>query len=345
MELLNTIKDYYDVIIVGAGISGLTCAKILCNSGLDVLVVEKNKDLGKKICAGGITFSDLEYLPKRFNFTLKKMLIHYRNRIVVLPESGGIISTISREKLSKNQLDYLRRVDNIRILTGVAVKKIISDNSLELSSGQKINFKFLVGADGAISVVRRYLGVPTERLEIGLQCIIPEEFGNFEVYLDDKLFGTGFLWIFPNKNFTSIGCGSDIRFMSPKKLKNNFDIWLKKNKIDISNAKIEGTFLNYDYRGYRFGNIFLAGDAAGLTSGLTGKGIYSAFLSGEQIARDILQKDNPYNLITNWLNKKRRQEKYIFFLKNFLLRNIFFAIGIRIISYKGFQERFIKLII
>ena len=46
---------YYDVIIVGAGPGGLSCAKHLKGSGLKVLILEKSSDLGKKICSGEIT--------------------------------------------------------------------------------------------------------------------------------------------------------------------------------------------------------------------------------------------------------------------------------------------------
>ena len=39
----------------------------------------------------------------------------------------------------------------------------------------------------------------------------------------------------------------------------------------------------------QFGNMFLAGDAAGFASGLTGEGIYPAIVSGEHIARYIAE--------------------------------------------------------
>ncbi|GAJ10239.1 unnamed protein product, partial [marine sediment metagenome] len=45
----------YDVIIVGAGPGGLSCARHLSDSGLRVLVLEKNDRLGRKICSGEIS--------------------------------------------------------------------------------------------------------------------------------------------------------------------------------------------------------------------------------------------------------------------------------------------------
>ena len=335
----------YDVIIIGAGIAGIECAKNLGNSGLDVLVIERHKEIGKKVCAGGIVPCDLEYIPKSFlNFGFKKLLIHYKNKIITFPTDKGIISTINREKLLNYVLSNLKKFDNIKVLTGVSVLKIISNDSLKISSGQKLKFRFLVGADGAISVVRRYLNLPENKLVITFQYRIPKIFKNFETYLDKKLFGTGYVWIFPHKDYTFIGCCSDIRFINPKELKNNFNSWLKEHNISTSDAKFESAIINYDYNGYKFGNIFLTGDAAGLTSGTTGKGIYSAFLSGKQVADDILQRNDHSNLITNWLKKKTEQEKVMFFLKNSLLRDAYYSLSIRLMSQKKVQEKLINIL-
>ncbi|MCK4365482.1 MAG: NAD(P)/FAD-dependent oxidoreductase [Thermoplasmatales archaeon] len=327
-------KDYYDVIIVGAGIAGIECAKNLGNTGLGVLIVEKNKNLGEKVCAGGIILEDLEYIPKHFlNFNFRKIQIHYKDKTIILPTDGGIISTINRKRLLNHELKGLKKNDNIKILTGVSVLKILTNNTLELSSSKKLRFKFLVGADGSNSVCRKYLDLSTNKSITAFQYIFPMEFKNFHIYLDDKLFGTGYLWIFPHKNYTSIGCISDNRFINTRQLRSNFNFWLEKNDIDVSKARFQAAMINYDYAGYKFGNIFLIGDAAGLTSGLNGKGIYSAFLSGRQVANEILQKKDLPNLIKVWLKRKRQEEIDIFFLKSVFLRNIYWSIGIRLLSF------------
>ncbi len=49
------MKDKYDVVIIGAGPAGLSCAKPLQKSGKSILLVEKNDKIGPKICAGGLT--------------------------------------------------------------------------------------------------------------------------------------------------------------------------------------------------------------------------------------------------------------------------------------------------
>ena len=337
--------EYYDVIVVGASIAGLECAKNLGGSNLNVLIIERNKQIGRKVCAEGIIPSDLNYIPKHLiNFDFQRIIIHYKNKATTFFKNKGIISTIERKTFLDYEVKNLKRFSNIEILTGTSLSEITSNNSLKLNTGKKLEFKFLIGADGSTSIVRKYLNLVSGKLEIAIQYIIPKRLEDFEVYLDNKLFGTGYLWIFPNKNYTSIGCGTDLRFMESKTLKHNFDLWLKEHSFDVQNAKFEGALINYDYKGYKFGNIFLAGDAAGLTSGILGKGIYSAFLSGKQIARDILRVNNAPNLVTEWLKKKKRQEKYMFFLKNSLLRKIFFSVMINLLPYRKFEEKAIKMI-
>lgn len=334
-----------DVIIVGASFAGIECAKTLGNSELSVMVIERDKEVGRKPCAGGVTPSDLEYIPEQFlNFGFQKIQLWYRDKVVLIPEDGGIISTVERKALLQHQLESLQGFNNVRTLTGVTVLDIASDNSLILSSGRKLSFKFLVGADGAASIVRRYLGLPTEKLELALQYIVPQRLENFEIHLDERLFGTGYLWVFPHKGNTSIGCGSDIRFAKAKWLRGNLDRWLKKRGVDSSGVKFEAASINYDYRGYKFGNIFLAGEAAGLTSGLTGKGMYSASLSGRQIALDVLRRRSLPNLIETWLRTKRKQECYTPFLKTPFLRKMAFSAGVRLVPHKQIQKRVIALV-
>ncbi len=109
-----------------------------------------------------------------------------------------------------------------------SVSKIISNNSLKTISEKIIDFKFLVGADGSDSLVRKYLDIPSKKICVAFQYIIKQKFKHFAIYLDPYLFGGGYVWIFPHRDYASVGCGSDIRLINPQKLKNNFDFWLKK---------------------------------------------------------------------------------------------------------------------
>lgn len=336
------MKTNYDVIIIGASIAGLECAKNLAGSNLSVLVVEKKHNIGEKVCAEGIFLKDMEYIPKEDkNSEFKKFLVHYKNKSKLFPDKG-VLTTINRKNFLQKQFNELKKFKNIEFLLGANVLKIASKNSIRIDKNKILNYRFLVGADGSTSMVRNYLNLSSKKIGIAIQYSIPKQFHNFELCIDEKLFGTGYLWIFPNRNYTYIGCGSDVRFIDVKALKQNLDNWIKQKNINLSGADFQAATINYDYRGYKFDNIFLTGDAAGLCSGITGEGMYAAFLSGKQAAKEILGENGDLNLIHKWLKKKKKQEKYMVFLKSYFLRKISFSIIIRMLSSKMVQKIFIR---
>jgi flavin-dependent dehydrogenase len=83
------------------------------------------------------------------------------------------------------------------------------------------------------------------------------------------------------------------------------------DRFSIEKTRFEAARINIDYKGFVFGNRFLAGDAAGFASGLTGEGIYQALLSGEEIAKGILNSDYRYPGIKHILKIKNRQESIL----------------------------------
>jgi flavin-dependent dehydrogenase len=65
-----------------------------------------------------------------------------------------------------------------------------------------------------------------------------------------------------------------------------------------------------DFRGFHFsGGVHLVGDAAGVASSLTAEGIYSALLTGEEVARRILEPAYPAPRVRRWLRVKRRHDR------------------------------------
>lgn len=63
------MREYSEVVIVGAGASGLLCGGILAEAGLSVVIIEKNNRMGKKLSATG---------NGRCNFTNQNMnAAHY----------------------------------------------------------------------------------------------------------------------------------------------------------------------------------------------------------------------------------------------------------------------------
>ena len=179
-----------------------------------------------------------------------------------------------------------------------------------------------------------------------MQYIIPsDDYKKVEIYFDQRLISLGYVWIFPHKGYVSIGCGTEPRYYSTKKVAAGFEKWIKQNNIDTSKAKFEAFTINYDYKGHKFGNIYLAGDAAGLAAGLTGGGVYQALVSGEEVSRSICEKDYVSQRMPGVLKLNKKQNDALRFLE--ITRPILgleMELFMLIIRNKWLGERFINKI-
>ncbi|MFH1536810.1 MAG: NAD(P)/FAD-dependent oxidoreductase [Patescibacteria group bacterium] len=300
----------YDVIIVGAGPAGLNCANHLKDSGKSILLIDKKEIIGPKICAGGLTAKDIVY------FNIPENLIDHKFNQFSLKTSSGknilkfskhFVNTIDRKNFGQWQLSKLKN-SNIEIKTNTNVTKI-DKNYIEIDNKKKIKYKYLVGADGSSSLTRRYLGISTKKLAVCIQYIIPtDKYKDLEIFFDSKLFHAWYAWIFPHQGYVSIGTGCNPKYVTVKQLKENFHKWLKEKNIDYSKGEYQAHPINYDYQGFYFKNIFLIGEAAGFTSGLTGEGIYPALISGEEVAKKILNNNHNCDKINKFLKNKKIQE-------------------------------------
>ncbi len=283
----------YDVVIVGAGPAGLSCAGILAKNNRKVLVLERKERPGPKVCAGGITWSGLiQRIPASLaERCFSQQHISTRLQQLVISSSDPIIATVNREKLGRYMAAQAVS-SGAEIRTSTLVKQIFKDSLVfsDQPSGkeEKVFFTHLVGADGSNSLVRRYLQLPVEYFGIGINYQIPGTMARMEWHLDSSLFFNGYSWIFPHDDTVSIGAYAYARSMKARNLQQALVKWASGRGICLDGSRAAAENISFDYRGWRFGNVFLAGDAAGLASGLTGEGIYPAIVSGETVAKAIL---------------------------------------------------------
>ena len=93
----------YDVIIVGAGPGGLACAAITAEKGLKTLVLERKAIVGKKVCAGGVTWNGLvQRVPVELmerEWATQHVFTRLQKFSVSAPKP--IIATVNRQKLGR----------------------------------------------------------------------------------------------------------------------------------------------------------------------------------------------------------------------------------------------------
>lgn len=343
---IRTGRKSFDVIVIGAGPAGLKCAETLGNSSLSVLLLEKNEVIGPKVCAGGLTGKGIAYLnipEKLIEYRFNRVKLHVNGVSSMIKSDEEFAFTIDRKEFGQWQLQKLKTCSNIEVRTNAKATKIT--NEWVEVNGEQIGFRYLVGADGSNSIVRRFLGLGSEKLNIGIQYIIPtRQYTDFELFFQPNYFSAWYAWIFPHRNYVSIGCGADPRHVSPKKLKENFHRWLREKHIDISEAKYEAFPMYAKYNGWHFDNVFLTGDAAGLLSYFTGEGIYQALISGEVAAKTILNPHYNSEIMPQILHKHNRHQELIeMLLRAGKFKSVLFLFGQQLFKIPKYEKKAINL--
>jgi geranylgeranyl reductase len=274
----------YDVVIVGAGPGGLSCARNLKGSGLKVLVLEKNPKLGMKICSGEISPKVLPDEDFDRGHEWKSITIATDDTRRTLTYDRPYLWTMGREEFES----YLMQGCDADVRFSESVTEITPEHVMTPKG--KYRYKHLVGADGAFSIVRDHLNLPKKHI-VGwayhhvLEGPCPE----FTLYWLPKTFPEAYGYVMSrgrDKAMAGIAwTGEDFDHGIAAKAR----AWMEKEfKPDGKSLKLEAMKGNADYRGWAFGNIFLVGEAAGLLNPCTTEGICYAVKSGEGVAKHIL---------------------------------------------------------
>jgi len=297
--------DACDVLIVGGGPAGASCAWGLRDSGLRVAILDKATFPRDKVCGGWITPQVLQ--------DLKIELGAYARGRVLQPITGFRVGCMGGRELETHYGDpvsygirrcefddYLLRRSRARLLLGRPF------TSLERSRGEwivngEIRTPMLVGAGGTFCPVARFFGAKVNRetvvaareVEFAMDsrqaaaCAMRAEVP--ELYFCPDMKGYG--WCFRKGNVLNIGLGR----MDAHGLVGHVETFLKylgereRLRIDSIPPMHGHAYLLYGRtpRNLIDEGVVLIGDAAGLAYAQSGEGIRPAIESGLVAGRAI----------------------------------------------------------
>jgi len=289
-----------DVIIVGGGPAGLTCAWQLKRNGADCIILEKQKFPRTKLCAGWITPKVLQNLE--FNIS------DYPHRFLTFPYLQVSVRGFKfkvptmQHSIRRFEFDHwLMQRSKTKVYTHDV--KIIKHKVDGYYIDDKFQSKYLVGAGGPFCpVYSTFFREINPRASENLVVSQEEEFEYN--YSDDNCYlwflendFPGYSWYVPKENgFLNVGIGGMVDKLKKKNqnIKMHWDSFTQKlNNLDLVN--------NYSFRpkGYSYymrenagnvqsNNAFIIGDAAGLATADMGEGIGPAIESGILAANAIL---------------------------------------------------------
>ncbi|MFW8600593.1 FAD-dependent monooxygenase [Desulfobacterota bacterium M19] len=301
--------DHFHTIIIGGGPAGLSCAAVIAGHGRRVIVLERHKRPGPKVCAGGIPWrarKELGLPDELIEGSFQTQHVYTPRQRAVLSSPNPIISTVNRERLGQWLTQKAREAGAV-IAGGCPALSITATHVV--TPEKRLSYKNLVGADGSASIVRRYLQLPAEKMGAGINFQIPRQLPHMEWHLNTARFNSGYAWIFPHRESSSVGIYAERHDLPPSLMEKRLRRWAAAQNINLKGCRARAALINFDYRGWNFGHVFLTGDAAGLASGFTGEGIYPAIISGREIARAIIDPHYSPRRMHRLINRHRRHQR------------------------------------
>jgi geranylgeranyl reductase family protein len=300
----------YDVIIVGGGPAGASCAAFAAMAGLRVLVLERETFPREKVCGDCLNPACWEVLERLALDNEVRGLSHGQLDTVEFIAIGGHSVNVKLPAGAMAEIAVKRSLFDELLLnrarqlgahvrqneTVTSLTKMDSETWQVRTAGETFSARAIVGADGRNSTVARLCNLlpRPQRERVALQAHIPcpPDFGNRVVlqflpegYSGQAPVGEGQL------NVCLVSRGADIETLKEWAVQ-RFHLSREQAWRTITPLTRAPIHPAQD-------NLFFIGDAARVVEPFTGEGIYYALASGELAAKAIIRLrngDEPVNV-------------------------------------------------
>ena len=279
----------YDVIVVGSGPAGGTAARYAARRGLQVLLLDKRKEVGVPVQCGEYVASDAEVrnifptvteiedlmeAPHRVK-QLDTPVIRIwspRGRAYDIPFTGY---TVRRDKMDQGIADQAVQ-EGAELLKETVVTRV-QGTRVHTNRGV-FEGKVVIGCDGPRSTVAQSVGLPWPVSAPAMSATAEGDFSDATEMFFGNLAPGGYAWIIPKAHCANVGLGTWERFHG--NLRALYEKFLAAR--GIRGGKATGGYVPVLGPVDRTvaGNVLLAGDSAGMVMATNGGGINVSMLAG-----------------------------------------------------------------
>ncbi|RLF42482.1 MAG: hypothetical protein DRN12_00085 [Thermoplasmata archaeon] len=337
----------YTVGIVGGGPIGLLVAGGLAERGVNTVVFEEHENVGLPLhCAGLVTSRVLSLTP----FPSENLVLNRIKGAVIHSPLGYKLSiggdrihalAIDRIAFDKAMMNYaIEKGADVFLNNKVEEMRSYNDEIKIKTSKEELSSRFLIGADGAASIVRRVFNFPQpmEYLKcIGVNLLDTSFNPNYvEIFLGLNIAPGFFAWIIP---ITPRGTEARIGLcVNRDKLPPKHYLDKLLNHPEVQRGTERSTIINYTGGIIPLGplkktvksNILLVGDAAAQVKPTSGGGLYPG-LSAAKYCIDAISR--AVDLKTPVLIEKALQNYHLSWMKD-IGRELLFDMKLRNVFLK-----------
>ncbi|MGB9180376.1 MAG: NAD(P)/FAD-dependent oxidoreductase [Pyrinomonadaceae bacterium] len=283
----------YDVIVIGSGLAGLQCARLLGRTGARVLLVDRKATLADSVHTTGIfvrrTLEDFDLPEDCLGPAVRHVTLYSPARRSLKLESQhaefrvGRMAKLYQRYLHDAQSAGVAWMPSTRYVDHVMCRRKLVVRLEARGYVRWVETRFLVGADGAQSRVARDLELDENRewivgVEEVFRHVPLEGPPRFHCFLDPKRAPGYLAWVINDGEETHVGVGGYAARFDPLKALESFRASVTPDIVDLSKAE------RVERRGGRIpvGGVLrrlqnerglLIGDAAGAVSPLTAGGL------------------------------------------------------------------------